>query len=74
MKSKANFTYIDYGKIRRLSCCIDCTVVESDFDTSRPNPYRINATANDINRFLKYGGNRTERKDEGGGFCEQNRL
>lgn len=44
----------DYKKIRELSNRIDCTITRADFNTSRPNPYRIASTANDIHRYLKY--------------------
>lgn len=33
---------------------INCIVVANDFDTSRPNPYRIGRTASEINEYLKY--------------------
>lgn len=59
MKAKKEFIYPDYEKIRKESRRIDCTITEADFNTSCPNPYRINVTAGDINRYLKCktGGN-----------------
>ena len=56
MKVVTNFTYPDYRKIRELSHRMDCTITEADFNTSRPNPYRIDYAASDINRYLKRGG------------------
>lgn len=53
MKQKMNLIYPDYKRIREESCRIDCTVAEADFYTSRPNPYRVAATASDVNRYLK---------------------
>ena len=46
----------DYKAIRELSHRMDCTLTESDFNTNRPNPYRIDYIAGDINRYLKHGG------------------
>lgn len=31
---------------------IDCTITEADFNTSRPNPYRIDYTVADISRYM----------------------
>ena len=53
MKIETNVKYPDYKKIQEESHYIDCTVVESDFDTHRPNPYRIDYIARDIYRYLK---------------------
>ena len=44
----------DYKRIQELSHRIDCTITEADFDTSHPNPYRVDYTASDIHRYLKY--------------------
>ena len=44
----------DYRKIRELSHRMNCTITEADFNTSHPNPYRIDYTASDIHRYLKY--------------------
>lgn len=44
----------DYKTIRELSHRIDCTITEADFNTCHPNPYRIDYTASDIHRYLKY--------------------
>lgn len=49
-------TYPDYKSIRELSHCMDCTITQADFDTSNPNPYRIDYAASDIYRYLKYAG------------------
>lgn len=46
----------DYKAIQKLSHRIDCTVTQADFDTSHPNPYRIDYTASDIHRYLKCTG------------------
>lgn len=46
----------DYKEIRQLSHRIDCTVTEADFNTNRPNPYRIAYVAGDIHRYLAYAG------------------
>ena len=51
---KVKNTYSDYELIKELSYHIDCTVTEADFDTSHPNPYRIDYAASDIYRYLKY--------------------
>lgn len=53
MKTEKNITYPDYERIRELSQRIYCTVKESDFDTSHPNPYRINYIARDINEYRR---------------------
>ena len=55
MKKNTIVTYPDYKKIRKDSHCTDCTISEADFNTNRPNPYRISAVASDINRYLRYG-------------------
>lgn len=54
MKAKKEFIYPDYEKIRKESRRIDCTITEADFNTDRPNPRRIDYTASDIRRYLKY--------------------
>ena len=46
IENETKITYPDYH--------IDCTVTEADFDTSHPNPYRIDYAASDIYRYLKY--------------------
>ncbi len=58
IKNETKLTYPDYKRIRELSHRIDCTVTQADFDTSHPNPNRINYTASDVNRYLKYTGGR----------------
>lgn len=56
IKNETKITYPDYKRIRELSHCIDCTITESDFDTSSPNPLRIDYLISDIHRYLKYTG------------------
>lgn len=46
----------DYKAICKLSHRIDCTITEADFNTNHPHPYRIDYTASDIHRYLKYAG------------------
>ena len=46
----------DYKAIRKLSHRMDCTIKQSDFDTSNPNPYRVDYVASDIHRYLTYIG------------------
>lgn len=58
-ENKLNFKEPDYKAIRELSHRIDCTITETDFNTSHPNPYRIDYTTNDIHRYLKYAGGAT---------------
>ena len=60
IKNKERKTTIDYKAIRELSHRMDCVVTEADFDTSRPNPYRMAYTASDIHRYLKCKRNFTE--------------
>ena len=47
-------TYPDYKRIRELSYRMDCTITQEDFNTSIPNPYRIDYLISDIHRYLKY--------------------
>lgn len=54
MKSETKITYPDYKKIHEESCCIDCIITESDFDTNQPNPRRIDYMIKDIDKYLKY--------------------
>lgn len=42
----------DYGYTKEELCRIDCTITLADFDTSHPNPRRIDCVAGDINRYL----------------------
>ena len=58
MENKTKFKELDYEKIQELSHRIDCTITEADFNTSHPNPYRIDYAASDIHRYLKYTGGR----------------
>lgn len=50
-QKKQNNRYIDYKAIRELGKRIDCTLSEADFNTSHPNPYRIDYTVADISRY-----------------------
>ena len=54
MEIKTKFKEPDYKTIRELSHRIDCTITQADFDTSHPNPIRIDYIASDIHRYLKY--------------------
>lgn len=58
MKTKNEVKIIrpDYKKIREISKRMDCSVTEADFNTNRPNPYRIDYTSSDIHRYLRYVG------------------
>lgn len=47
-------TYPDYKSIRELSYRMDCTITQEDFNTSIPNPYRIDYLISDMRRYLKY--------------------
>ena len=59
MENKTKIVAPDYKRIRELSHRIDCTITEADFNTSRPNPYRIDYAVSDIHRYSKskMGGN-----------------
>ena len=54
IENETKITYPDYKSIRELSHRIDCTITQADFDTSSPNPYRIDYLISDISRYLKY--------------------
>lgn len=56
--SETKITYPDYKSIRELSYRMDCTITEADFNTSHPNPLRIGCMLCDINRYLKYTGDK----------------
>ena len=56
IENETKITYPDYKTIRELSHRMDCTITQADFNTSSPNPYRIDYTASDIHRYLKYAG------------------
>ena len=56
IENETKITYPDYKSIRELSHRIDCTITQADFNTSSPNPYRIDYMLCDINRYLKYTG------------------
>ena len=56
IENKTKITYPDYKSIRELSHCINCTITQADFNTSSPNPYRIDYLISDIYRCLKYAG------------------
>ena len=53
IENETKITYPDYKSIRELSHCIDCTITQADFNTSSPNPYRIDYITSDIHRYLK---------------------
>ena len=55
-ENETKIVMLDYKRIRELSHRIDCTITEADFNTSHPNPYRIDYTASDIHRYLKCTG------------------
>ena len=46
-------TYPNYKKIREEGYRISCSISESDFNTSRPNPFRIEKTISEINEYLR---------------------
>lgn len=49
-------TEIDYKAIKENAHKIDCSVRISDFDTSHPNPYRLDYITSDMRRYWNYGG------------------
>lgn len=51
IKEKKDVFSFDYNEVKEKSKYIDHTIVESDFFTSCPNPYRINYMMTDISRF-----------------------
>lgn len=60
-KKRKEIAYITtMNKTQRLTiepyeyCRIDHTITEADFNTTHPNPYRIDYTIRDINRYLRY--------------------
>lgn len=55
-EGRTNISQPDYKKLQEMSHRVDCTITEADFNTSHPNPYRIDYTAGDIHRYLKRGG------------------
>ena len=54
IENETKITYPDYKSIRELSHCMDCTITQEDFNTSSPNPLRIDYLISDISRYLKY--------------------
>lgn len=54
IEDEKKITYTDYKAVRELSHCMDCTITQADFNTSSPNPYRIDYLISDIYRYLKY--------------------
>ena len=53
-ENETKITYPDYKSIRELSRCIYCTITQEDFNTTNPNPSRIDYLVSDLNRCLKY--------------------
>jgi hypothetical protein len=49
-------TEIDYKAIKENAHKIDCSVRISDFDTSHPNPYRLDYITSDMRRYWNYKG------------------
>ena len=54
IENETKNTYTDYKAVRELSHCMDCTITQADFNTSNPNPYRIDYLISDISKYLKY--------------------
>ena len=54
IENETKITYPDYKSIRELSYHMDCTITQEDFNTSIPNPYRIDYLISDMRRYLKY--------------------
>ena len=54
IENETKITYPDYKSIRELSYRMDCTITQEDFNTSIPNPYRIDYLISDMRRYLKY--------------------
>ena len=54
MKTEVKITYPDYKEIRENSDGANCVLSEADFDTGKPNPYRVSKTASEINEYLKH--------------------
>lgn len=54
IEDEKKITYTDYKAVRELSHCMDCTITQADFNTSSPNPYRIDYLISDISKYLKY--------------------
>ena len=54
IEDENKITYTDYKTVRELSHCMDCTITQADFNTSSPNPYRIDYLISDISKYLKY--------------------
>lgn len=46
----------DYEAIKSMSHSVDCTICSEDFNTSRPNPHRLDYAVSDIHRYMKYSG------------------
>ena len=57
-ENETKIVELDYKAICKLSHRIDCTITEADFNTNHPNPYRIDYTASDIHRYLRYKGDK----------------
>lgn len=54
IENEKKITYTDYKAVQELSHCMDCTITQADFNTSSPNPYRIDYLISDISKYLKY--------------------
>ena len=64
MKTKRKFTYPDYKAIREELHRTDCMITEADFDTSNPNPLRIDYATSDIYRFSRHTGGEFLMKEQ----------
>ena len=56
MKNETKILVPNHEDARELSCRIDHTITEADFNTNRPNTHRVDYIAGDIRRYLKRGG------------------
>lgn len=54
MKPKIKLVYPKFEDIKDDFCRIDCTITLEDFNTSTPNPRRVDATEEDIGRYLSW--------------------
>lgn len=56
MKNETKINQLDYKEIQELSRRVDHTITEADFNTTHPNPLRIDYIISDIHRYLKCAG------------------